>query len=152
MATHRKDRVAEEIKKELSDVIRNEMKDPRMRSSLVSVTHVDVSRDLSTATVFISSLGDEDEHENMVKACKQASGFLRAELANRLNLRFIPELTFRADHSIQTGARIHALINKEATALEQAETERGVLGEDGQALGRQSVENGGRTDMEGEST
>ncbi|MCL1849372.1 MAG: 30S ribosome-binding factor RbfA [Clostridiales bacterium] len=129
MATHRKDRVAEEIKKELSDIIRNEMKDPRIKG-LVSVTHVEVSKDLSTATVFLSSLGDEDEHENLVQACKQAGGYLRAELANRLNLRFIPELSFRADHSIQTGARIHALINQQAREIEEAELQRKAMGVD----------------------
>ena len=115
MASHRKDRVAEEIKKELADIIRNEMKDPRVKG-LVSVTHVEVSRDISSATVYISCLGDADEQSNMLKACKQAAGFIRGALAGRLNLRFIPELTFKTDNSIQIGARINELLiqqNKE---------------------------------------
>ena len=118
MATHRKDRVAEEIKKELSDIIRNEMKDPRVKG-LVSVTHVEVSRDISTATIFISTLGDAEEQNDVMKACKQAGGYIRGELANRLNLRFIPELTFRLDHSIETGARINALLNQQMQEQEK---------------------------------
>ena len=112
MASHRNSRVAEEIKKELSDIIRNGMKDPRVKG-LVSVTHVEVSRDISSATIYLSTLGDAEEQSNMIKACKQAGGYIRGELASRLNLRFIPELTFKPDNSIQTGARINALLNQQ---------------------------------------
>ena len=112
MTSHRKNRVAEEIKKELADIIRNDMKDPRVKG-LVSVTHVEVSRDISTAVVYLSSLGGADELKDTIKAFKQASGFIRAELANRLSLRLIPELTFKSDHSIQIGARINELLRQQ---------------------------------------
>ncbi|MCL2121187.1 MAG: 30S ribosome-binding factor RbfA [Clostridiales bacterium] len=104
--------MAEEIKKELSDIIRHDMNDPRVKG-LVSVTHVEVSRDISTATIFLSCLGEAEEQTNIVKAFKQAGGYIRGELADRLHLRFIPELLFRADNSIRVGARINALINQQ---------------------------------------
>lgn len=114
MTSHRKDRVAEEIKRELSEIIREDMKDPRVRGGLVSVTHVEVSRDISAATIYLSCLGNTEEQAHVVKAFKQAGGFIRGELANRLNLRFTPELTFRSDQSIQMGARINELLNQQA--------------------------------------
>ena len=122
MAPHRQDRIAEEMRKELSDIIQYEMKDPRVKG-LVSVTHVAVSRDISSATVYVSSLGDEQEQLEMLKAIKQAAGFIRGELANRLRLRFIPELNFKGDNSIQAGARINALLNQEMDAIKDKETE-----------------------------
>ena len=112
MTSHRKDRVAEEIKKELSDIIRDDMKDPRVKG-LVSVTHVEVSRDISSASVYLSCLGGDEEQDDTMKAFKQAAGFLRGELAGRLNLRFMPELNFKPDRSIQQGARINELINQQ---------------------------------------
>ena len=112
MASHRKDRVAEEIRKELSEIIRDDMKDPRVKG-LVSVTHVELSRDISTASVYLSCLGGTEEQEETIKAFKQAAGYIRGELANRLRLRFMPELNFKADHSIRQGARIHELLNQQ---------------------------------------
>ncbi|MCL1804471.1 MAG: 30S ribosome-binding factor RbfA [Clostridiales bacterium] len=112
MSSHRKDRVAEEIRKELSDIIRDDMKDPRVKG-LVSVTHVEVSRDISSAGVYLSCLGDTEEQNDTIKAFKQAAGFIRGELASRMSLRFIPELTFKLDHSIQHGARINELLNEQ---------------------------------------
>ena len=111
MTSHRKYRLAEEIKKEMADIIRDEMNDPRVKG-LVSVTHVEVARDLSTAAIYLSCLGEADEQSAMLKAFRQASGFIRGELAGRLNLRITPELSFKADTSIQTGARINELLNQ----------------------------------------
>ena len=127
MASHRSNRVAEEIKKELSDIIRHDMNDPRVKG-LVSVTHVDVSRDISSANIYLSCLGDAQAQGDTVKAFKQASGFIRGELANRLHLRFIPELTFKVDQSIRIGARINELINQqnqEAARQDQEGWDRG---------------------------
>jgi len=112
MASHRGGRVAEEIKRVLSDILRDDINDPRLKG-LVSVTHVTVSRDLSSATIFLSCLGDKDDVDNMLKAAKQAGGFIRAELAGRLKLRAMPELAFKPDFSIQTGARINELLNQQ---------------------------------------
>jgi len=112
MASHRNGMIAEELKKELSDIIRNEMNDPRVKG-LVSVTHVEVSRDISVATIFLSCLGDESEQGDLLKAVGQAKGYLRRELAQRLKLRAMPELIFKADVSIRTGARINELLNQQ---------------------------------------
>jgi ribosome-binding factor A len=79
------------------------------------VTHVEVSRDISVATIYLSCLGTAEEQAQVAKAFKQAGGFIRGELAGRLNLRFTPELTFRADPSIQTGARINELLQQQAS-------------------------------------
>ena len=119
MASHRKDRVAEEIKKELAEIIREDMKDPRVKG-LVSVTHVEVNRDISAATVYLSCLGNAEEQNEIVKAFKQASGYLRGELASRLKLRVMPELTFKSDQSIRIGARINELLNQENAKGNQA--------------------------------
>jgi len=112
MASHRSGRVAEEIKRVLSDIIRDDINDPRLKG-FVSVTQVVVSRDISAATIYLSCLGDSRDMENTLKAAKQAGGFIRAELAGRLKLRAIPELVFKADLSIQTGARINALLRQQ---------------------------------------
>ena len=112
MTSHRKDRVAEEMKKVLAEIIRDDLKDPRIKG-LVSVTHVDVNRDISSAVIYLSCLGDADEQNGIVKAFKQAAGFIRGELAVRMNLRVMPELSFKSDQSIRIGARINELINLE---------------------------------------
>jgi ribosome-binding factor A len=125
MASHRKDRVAEEIKKEMADIIRDDMKDPRVQQGLVSVTHVEVSRDISTATIYLSCLGDANAQDNTVAAFKQAAGYIRGELANRMKLRFMPELTFKTDHSIMIGARINELLNQQNQQDQQDQQNQG---------------------------
>ena len=117
MTSHRKDMVAGEIKRELAEIIRNDMNDPRV-TALVSVTHVEVSSDMGLATVFLSCLGTAEEQDKTFKAFRQAGGFIRGELAKRLKLRAMPELSFKLDQSIQIGARINELINKEITTKE----------------------------------
>ena len=112
MAQHRIIRVGEEIRRELAEIIREDLKDPRLKESLVSVTHVDVAKDLRYATVYLSCLGTGAEEKEIMAVFKQAAGFLRTELARRLNLRFTPELTFKFDSSIQKGARINQLLKE----------------------------------------
>jgi ribosome-binding factor A len=95
---------------ELSDLLRTRVKDPRV--GFASITRVEVSGDLRHARVFVSVLGSENEQEDTIRALKHATGFLRHELASRLTLRFMPELVFKLDTSIQEGARILDLIHK----------------------------------------
>lgn len=111
MSSHRSARVAEEIKRELSQMIREELKDPRVKG-LISVTHVDVTNDLRYAKVFISSLGDTQENRELLKCLDKAGGYLRSELAKRLQLRFTPELIFRQDSSIEYGSKISRLLSE----------------------------------------
>jgi ribosome-binding factor A len=95
---------------ELSDLIRTRLKDPRV--GFASITHVEVSGDLRHAKVFVSVMGSEEEQAASIKGLKHASGYLRHELAERIVLRYMPELVFKLDTSIAEGARVLELIRQ----------------------------------------
>ncbi|MDQ7015160.1 MAG: 30S ribosome-binding factor RbfA [Gammaproteobacteria bacterium] len=103
-------RVADQIQRELSQLLRFELKDPRI-SDMLTVSEVEVSRDLSVATVFVTVMGDDDRKEAL-KGLNSASGFMRKQLAARLKLRAVPILRFRYDDSAEKGAELAALIEK----------------------------------------
>jgi len=103
-------RISEEVKKEISNIIQNEIKDPRL-PSMVSIIACEVSKDLSHAKVFVSVLGDADEKKNAMKALKSAAGFIRRELGHRVQLRATPEIHFELDTSIEHGIHINKLID-----------------------------------------
>ena len=107
---HRQEKLGELITVELSDLIRTRLKDPRV--GFASITRVDVSGDLRHAKVFVSVMGTAEEQAETMKGLKNANGFLRHELAGRLTLRYMPELAFKLDTSIEEGARILDLIHK----------------------------------------
>jgi ribosome-binding factor A len=105
----RSTRVAEQLRRELSEMIRFGVKDPRVEG--VSVTDVEVSKDLSYATVYFSRLEDDPERiRETTAALHHAGGFLRRELGKVLRLRHIPELRFTYDRSIAEGMRMDSLI------------------------------------------
>lgn len=108
MASNRIGRINEELQRELSDLIRS-LKDPRVQQSMVSVTKVEASGDLRYAKVYISVL-DKDKAREVLKGLKSAGGFLRREIAGRLQLRYTPELVFVEDDSIAYGARMFDLL------------------------------------------
>jgi ribosome-binding factor A len=108
MAKFRVGRVGEQIKKELSQILQMELKDPRI--GFVTVTGVDVTNDLSQATVYLSVLGDDSQKEETLKALAKAQGFIRSELGRRVRLRHTPELIFKFDTSIEYGSRIEQLL------------------------------------------
>ena len=108
MAKFRVGRVGEQIKKELSQILQMELKDPRI--GFVTVTGVDVTNDLSQATVYLSVLGDDSQKEETLKALAKAHGFIRSELGRRVRLRHTPELIFKFDTSIEYGSRIEQLL------------------------------------------
>jgi len=108
MAKFRVGRVGEQIKKELSQILQMELKDPRI--GFVTVTGVDVANDLSQATVYLSVLGDDSQKEETLKALAKAQGFIRSELGRRVRLRHTPELIFKFDTSIEYGSRIEQLL------------------------------------------
>ena len=110
MARIRVERIGEQIKKELADILRHEIKDPRI--GFLTFTDVEVTNDLSLARVYLSVLGDEEEKEATLAALGKAKGFIRSELGKRIRLRQIPELEFRLDHSIEYGIRIEELLRK----------------------------------------
>ena len=105
---NRIDRISEEIKKELSNVIR-ELKDPRI-PTMVSVVSVNVTRDLSYAIAYISVFGDEKVQNDTISALKGAQGFIRKEIAHRVKLRAVPEFSFVADNSIAYGSHINEIL------------------------------------------
>ncbi len=108
-AYNRIDRISEEVKRELSMIIR-ELKDPRLSKAVVSVVNVNVTKDLKFAKAFISVLGKEDEQKGAMDALKSASGFIRKEVGHRINLRNTPEFTFVLDNSIEYGAHINEVL------------------------------------------
>lgn len=109
MSFKRTDRISEEIKKELSVVIR-ELKDPRI-PMMTSVVNVTVTNDLSYAKAYISVMGNDEEKKAAIKALSQAAGFVRREIGGRIKLRCVPEFSFELDTSIEYGAHINKLLN-----------------------------------------
>lgn len=107
---NRTDRISEEVKRELSAVVR-ELKDPRI-PMMTTVVTVRVTKDLKFAKAYISVLGSEDEKNGALAALKSASGFIRREIGHRLNLRNTPEFTFVADDSIEYGAHINEILRE----------------------------------------
>lgn len=108
MAKVRAGRAGEQIKKELSQLIQMELKDPRI--GFITVTGVDITNDLSLAKVYLSVFGDEEARENTLKALEKAKGFLRSELGKRIQFRHTPELMFKLDSSIEYGSRIEKIL------------------------------------------
>ncbi len=109
MASNRIGRINDEIRRELSDILRS-VKDPRVSQSMLTITHVDTTSDLRYARVYLTAM-DRTGEKDLMRGLKSASGFLRRELGNRLNLRYTPELQFFADDSIAHGAHILDMLN-----------------------------------------
>lgn len=108
MNQSRAERVAQLMQRELGQMLLTEVKDPRI--GFVSVTRVEVSRDLSQARAFVSVMGSPEQKESTLEGLKKASPFLRGEVGRRLRLRKSPELVFREDLGIQESLRIQDLI------------------------------------------
>lgn len=106
----RANRVGEQMKKELGEIIGRKIKDPRI--GFVTVTDVQVTGDLQQATVFISVLGDEEQRENTLRGLAKAKGFIRSEIGQRIRLRKTPEILFEFDESIDYGYRIESLLHQ----------------------------------------
>lgn len=106
----RANRVGEQMKKELSEIIGRKIKDPRI--GFVTVTDVAVTGDLQQATVYVSVLGDEEQREQSLKGLEKAKGFMRSEIGQRIRLRKTPELFFQFDESVDYGNRIESLISQ----------------------------------------
>ncbi|KPB04405.1 MULTISPECIES: 30S ribosome-binding factor RbfA [Bacillaceae] len=108
--TLRSNRVGEQMKKELSDIIGRKIKDPRV--GFVTVTDVQVTGDLQQAKVFISVLGDDEKRQDTLIGLAKAKGFIRSEIGRRIRLRKTPELFFEFDESIAYGNHIESLIHE----------------------------------------
>ena len=106
----RTDRLNQEIQKEVSSLIQQELKDPRL--GMVTITGVKITSDLAYAKIYFSVLGDLPEIDKNTKLLNQASGFIRTQLAKKLKIRKIPEITFIFDKSLQYAINLKKLINQ----------------------------------------
>ena len=108
----RPQRVSQELQKEIAMILQREIKDPRL-GMMVTVSGVEVSRDLAYAKVFVTFLNDKDEEavKNGLKALKEASGYIRILLGKAMRLRIVPELTFFYDNSLIEGMRMSNLVS-----------------------------------------
>ncbi|MCC8060109.1 MAG: 30S ribosome-binding factor RbfA [Clostridiales bacterium] len=105
-------RINMEVQRELSEIIRTQIKDPRVAGAMVSVTSAEVTPDLKYCKVHISTLGSDEAAAAAFEGLLRASGFIRRELARRVNLRNTPELTFLHDQSIAYGVNMTRLIDE----------------------------------------
>ena len=103
-------RINGEVLRELSNIIRGEIKDPRI-NPMTSVVTVEVAPDLKTCQAYISVLGDEESQKNTLAGLKSAEGYIRRELARGINLRNTPQITFVLDQSIEYGVKMSKMIN-----------------------------------------
>ena len=110
-------RINGEVQKVLSEIIRGEIKDPRIHP-MTSVVTVEVAPDLKTCKAYISVLGDEEAQKDTLAGLKSAVGYIRRQLARELNLRNTPEITFIMDQSIAYGVNISRLIHEVTTDLD----------------------------------
>lgn len=115
----RSDRVAEQIRRELAEIIRLELKDPRV--GMITLTDVEVSPDYAHAKVYFTALAEGDARHGIEAGLRRASGFLRRELGRRMHLHTLPELHFVFDASVERGARLSRLID-EAVASDKKDS------------------------------
>lgn len=110
MADSRVQRVADQLQRELAEIIRLELKDPR--AGLVTVTGLELTSDFAYAKVFVSVFGDADVIQASLATLRRAAGFLRSQLARRISIHQTPQLRFVLDESIERGSRLSALIDQ----------------------------------------
>ena len=115
-------RINDEIQREMAEIIRTEIKDPRM-GQLVSVVKVETTQDLKFCKVYISVLGSDEERKSTMEALKSAEGFIRRLVAERVNLRLTPKLIFKEDDSLEYSIRMSQLIDQIAAEGEKRNEE-----------------------------
>jgi ribosome-binding factor A len=124
---HRQEKLGELLAAELSELMRTRVKDPRV--GFASITRVEVSGDLRHAKIYVSVMGTPEEQKATMKGLSNAAGYLRHEVASRITIRYMPELTFKLDTSIEKGAHVLELIkqasqeDQERSAAAQLETQ-----------------------------
>jgi ribosome-binding factor A len=111
--------VADLLREEISDLVRNELQDPRL-AGLVTITDVDVSPDMRRADVYVSVLGSEEERASTMAAVQHARPFIKRELSHRLKLRYTPDIHFMSDKSMERAQEVTDILRK--TAAERGET------------------------------
>ena len=122
MAKYRQDRINDSVAKEMSQIIR-EVKDPRVASAFITITGADVSQDLKYARIYYSGITGKDPETD--RGLASAAGFVRSQLAKRLNLRVTPEITFVYDSSLEHGMKIAKILNELDIPDEDADKDGG---------------------------
>jgi len=115
-------RIAEQIQRELADLIRLEVKDPRV--GMVTLTDVEVTSDYAHAKVFFTTLGTPGQIAETATGLERAAGFLRSQLSKRIKLRSVPQLHFVYDESVARGARLSQLIDRAVASSDDGSDER----------------------------
>ena len=119
----RVERVAALIRKEVSELMINGIRDERVHQSMASITEVEVSGDLQHCKIFVSIFGDQSSQSQVMEGLQAASGYLRGELGRRLQMRRAPEVVFQLDRGIEKGTSVLGLLNR----LEDERKERGEI-------------------------
>ncbi len=117
----RRDRICEQIRRELAELIRTELKDPRV--GMVSITGVEISADYAHAKVFFSSMSGREHLDSVLAGLNQASGFLRRELGRRITIHNTPQLHFVYDESLERGADLSKLIQQAVSTSSASDSE-----------------------------
>lgn len=112
MSSQRMIRINEEIKREISATISLGLKDPRAQNALVSITSVDATNDLKSAKVYVSILAEDSKKEEVMDGLRAAGGYIRSEIARKINLRHTPELIFKLDNSMEYSAKMFKKIDE----------------------------------------
>lgn len=123
-------RINGEVQRELSEIIRTEIKDPRVAGAMISVVSADVTPDLKYCKAYISVLGGEAAAADALAGLKSAVGYIRRELAHRINLRNTPEISFILDQSIEYGVHMSRLIDEVTKGLKEEDNGLGTGEED----------------------
>jgi ribosome-binding factor A len=118
----RYEKVAETLKKEISNIIHDELKDPRL--GFITITRVELSQDLRYAKIFFSVLGKEEEYQKSKVALDSALGFIRRLIAQRVKLQFVPEIVFKEDRSSEYSIRIEEIIQEIKNSNEPKKSNR----------------------------
>ena len=125
MNKRRTERISSEVKKELSKILRDDLNDPRLSmESMVSITDVEVTNDLSYADCYVSVLGDSHNKEDVLEALEQAKGYIKILIGERMRLRSMPEFRFKLDESIERGAYMDKLIEETIAKDKKANEDR----------------------------
>lgn len=124
MNDKRINRISEEVKKAMTEILYNGLKDPRV-TSMTTIIDVKVTRDLSYANIYVSVLGNEKEKDDAIKGLKSAKGFIRNEIGKKVDLRHVPEPIFHLDETLEHASHITELIEQ----IKNEDNNRGSLDE-----------------------
>jgi len=110
MSSQRPERVQEALRQEISKIVQNELKDPRL--GFLTITGVEITRDLRHAKVFFSTLGEMKDKRLALKGLNNAKGYIKGLISDRVKLRYMPQIEFKIDEALDRGQKIHDILEK----------------------------------------